>query len=157
MHHLIMAGRGDLMPRLSRELTFAPHLSFEAWPDVGQERPLITASPPPTLGTVCKKEGKGAALIPPACNIEAIISTWWRSPDRRHRSRTPACGSKTLMSHSRIPQRSTAPSDDRMPVQSLDSLLAIADRSSPLITPLQNPRRTSRSHSSTDGGKRICR
>ena len=27
------------MPRLSRELIFARHLSFEAWPDVGQERP----------------------------------------------------------------------------------------------------------------------
>ena len=156
MRPLIMAGRGDLMPRLSRELMFAPHLSFEAWPDVGQGRPMITA-PPPTSGAVCKKEGKGGSLDSAACNIKVIISAWWRSPDRRHRSRIPACGSKTLLSHSRIPERSTAPPDDRMPIQSLDSLLAIADRSSPLIAPLQSQRGASLSHSSTDGGKRICR
>jgi hypothetical protein len=49
------------MPRLSRELIFARHLSFEAWPDVGRERPTTSNY---IFGAVCPKEGHGAALNP---------------------------------------------------------------------------------------------
>lgn len=55
------------MRRLSRERISALRLSFEAWPDVGQEHPVITASPPPTSSRRRRphestKEGKGAAF-----------------------------------------------------------------------------------------------
>ena len=66
------------MPRLLRELIFARHLSFEAWPDVGQERPTTSNY---IFGAVCPKEGHGAALILAAYNAKAInICISLRSP-----------------------------------------------------------------------------
>jgi hypothetical protein len=43
---------------------FAPHLSFEAWPDVGQERPMITASPPTNIRRRLQERGQGRSLDP---------------------------------------------------------------------------------------------
>src|SRR5271165_2596620 len=46
MRPLLMVGRGDFMPRLPGELIFAPHLSFEVWPNCRARTPhdLRTAS-----------------------------------------------------------------------------------------------------------------
>jgi hypothetical protein len=35
-------------------------------------RPATSAPLPPTFGAVCPKQGKGAALILPTCNTEAM-------------------------------------------------------------------------------------
>ena len=59
------------MPRLSRELIFARHLSFEAWPDVGQERPTTSNY---IFGAACPKEGMACCVAHLAGTKRILVS-----------------------------------------------------------------------------------
>jgi hypothetical protein len=78
----------------------------------GPARRKTSEQPPPTSSALCPRDGKGAALVMPRCDTEAMTCTWPKSRGRSRRALTRRCSSIKPAGISRRapPSRPTSPS-----------------------------------------------